>query len=79
MSTFAWYVVHNSSQKFTMKDLLEYIKFQIMDKNVLLSNQIAGFFDDQCRWKESDKVLGFLFRNSYPGKIPSKTATVGLG
>ena len=45
-----------------MKDLLEYIKFQIMDKNVLLSNQIAGFFDDQCLWKESDKFLGFLFR-----------------
>ena len=35
-----------------------------MDKNVLLSNQIAEFFDDQCLWKESDKVLGFLFRNS---------------
>ena len=35
-----------------------------MDKNVLLSNQIAEFFDDQCLWKESDNVLGFLFRNS---------------
>ena len=29
-----------------MKYLLEYINFQIMDKNVLLSNQIAEFFDD---------------------------------
>ena len=62
-----------------MKDLLEYIKFQIMDKNVLLSNQIAGFFDDQCLWKESDQVLGFFFRNICPGKIASKTTTVGLG
>ena len=44
-----------------MKDLLEYIKCQIMDENVLLSNQIAGFLDDQCHWKESDKVFGFLF------------------
>ena len=52
----------------------EYIKFQIMEKNVLLSNQIAGFFDDQCLWKESDQVLGFFFR-----KIASKTTTVGLG
>ena len=50
-----------------------------MDKNVLLSNQIPGFFDDQCLWKESNKVLDFLFRNSYPGKIVSKTTTVGLG
>ena len=62
-----------------MKDLLEYIKFQIMGKNVLLSNQIAGFFDDQCLWKESGKVLGFFFRNSCPGKIESKTATIGFG
>ena len=31
-----------------MKDLLENIKFQIMDKIVLLSKQIVGFSDDQC-------------------------------
>ena len=31
-----------------MKYLLEYIKFQIKDKNVLLSKQIVGFSDDQC-------------------------------
>ena len=30
-----------------MKCLLEYMKFQIMDKNVLLSTQIVGFSDDQ--------------------------------
>ena len=52
-----------------MKDLLEYMKFAIYDDNVLLSNQIAGFFDDQCLWTESGKVLDFLFRNSYTGKI----------
>ena len=46
---------------------------------MLLSDQIAGFFDDQCLWKESEKVLGFLFRNSYPGKIASKINTVDLG
>ena len=31
-----------------MKYLLEYIKFQIKDKNALLSKQIVGFSDDQC-------------------------------
>ena len=46
-----------------MKDLLEYVKFTIYDDNVLLPNQIAGFFD------VSGKVLDFLFRNSYTGKI----------
>ena len=41
-----------------MKDFLEHIKFQIMNEGVLLSNQIAGYFDDQCQ--KSDKVLGFF-------------------
>ena len=50
-----------------------------MDENMLLSNQITGFIEDQCLRKEADKVLGFLSRNSYPGKIASKTTTVGLG
>ena len=45
-----------------MKDFLEYIKFQIMNEGVLLSNQIAGYFDDQCLWKKSDKVLGFFVK-----------------
>ena len=31
-----------------MKYLLEYMKFQIKDKNVLLSKQIVGFSDGQC-------------------------------
>ena len=50
-----------------------------MDENMLLSNPIAGFFDDQYLWKEKDTVLDLLFRNSYQGKIASKTTTVGLG
>ena len=36
-----------------------------MDENMLLSNPIAGFFDDQYLWKEKDTVLDLLFRNSY--------------
>ena len=27
----------------------------------MCSNQIAEFFVDQCLWKETDKVLDFLF------------------
>ena len=43
-----------------------------MGDYVLLSS------DDQCLWKESDKILDFLFRNSYPGKLGSKNTTIGL-
>ena len=50
-----------------------------MDENMFLSNPIAGFFDDQYLWKEKDTVLDLLFRNSYQGKIATKTTTVGLG
>ena len=33
---------------------------------------IAGCFNDQCLRKEKDKVLDFLFRDSYQRKIETK-------
>ena len=50
-----------------------------MGKNMLLSNQNSGFSDDQYISKDADKVLDFLFTNSYQRKIASMTTTVGLG
>ena len=49
----------------------------MIDQNVLLSNQIAGFFDHQYLWKETINALDFLHINSYQRKIVSQGTSVG--
>ena len=41
----------------------------------LLSNQISGFFDHQCLWKESINLLDFLHGDNHQRKVTSGTAT----
>ena len=43
---------------------------------VLSSNQIAGFYDHQFVWKESN-FLVFLQGDNHQGKIASEAATLG--
>ena len=43
---------------------------------MLSFTQIAGFFDHRYLWNDTINVLGFL-RNSYKGKIASKTNNFG--
>ena len=43
---------------------------------MLSSNKINGSFDHQYLWKESLNCLYFVHRDSYQGKIPSKTDAV---
>ena len=75
-----------SSHKFTIVHNKRFIRIhkilnygQNYGFHVLLSNQIAGLLDDKYLSKESEKLLGFSFRNTYPGEKASKTTPVGLG
>ena len=52
----------------TSKPLTRYIEFQLIDQNNVLSNHIAGFFDDQYLWRESIIVLDFLHRDRHQGR-----------
>ena len=47
------------------------------DQLCLLSNQIAGFFDDQYLWKLSIDSLDFLQGNKHHCKKGSETTTFG--
>ena len=49
------------------------INFQIIDQNVLSSNQIAEFF-----YQQNNNMLSFLHRSSYQIKVTSNSTTVGL-
>ena len=55
-----------------------YLKFLIINLNVLLSNQIAGFFDYQLLWRETISVIDLLRRDICQRKIASKSTAVGL-
>ena len=41
-----------------------------------LSNQIAGFFDQQYHWKEPIDIFNFLHGDNHQGKVRSKTTTL---
>ena len=58
--------------------LLKYcINFKIINKNVFLSSsQIARIFNHRYLWYTAIHVLNFLHRDSYQGKIVSKTSNV---
>ena len=49
----------------------------MIDQKMLLSNQTAGFFDHKSIWKEAMNVIALFHRESYYGKIASRSATVG--
>ena len=55
---------------------LFHIKFQVINWNIFLANQIVGFCDHQYRWKEIISILDFLHGDSYWRKISSKSAAV---
>ena len=44
-------------QKFLF--FIYYLKIEIIDKNILSSNQIVGFLDHQYFWKE--RINGLIF------------------
>ena len=41
-----------------------------------LANQIVGFVNHQCLWKESINVFDFLHRYSSQGRVASKATVV---
>ena len=44
---------------------------------MLLPNQIAGFFNHQCLWKESISNSEFLHGGNHQGNLASETTTFG--
>ena len=70
-------VINWIQRKRTCVFLIYYIFLEIINQNLLSSNQITGFFNHQYLWNEKVNLLGFLHKDSYEGKIISKTTTVG--
>ena len=65
-------------RNFLLAKYLEKFWFKTLKVEMLLSNQIAGFFDHQHFWKESINVLDFLHGGSHQGKIASEATPFGL-
>ena len=52
--------------------------FSKLNYIVLLSNQTARFFDHQYFWNKTNPFFDIMLRDSYWGKIASKTTNIAL-
>ena len=50
--------------------------FVACNQMCLLSNQIAGFFDQQYHWKEPIDISDFLHGHYHQGKVARKTTNL---